>query len=214
MNGTRTMTLRLGLVLVLVGLAQCSQKQPATPSPDGIDPRVGGRGLKGPAAFADIGDREARAKAMFAEMAKVFQHPRCVNCHPQTERPLQGNEGRPHEPWVVRGNGGLGAPGMFCTTCHGTANYLTVPGNPNWVLAPEEMAWVDRSAEDICQQLKDTARNGGRNLEGVHRHLARDALVAYGWAPPAHLPPAPGSQATLAALFRAWMKSGAHCPSG
>src|SRR5262245_66123515 len=41
-------------------------------------------------AFADIADNTQRARALFAEIGKVIQHPRCVNCHPRTERPLQG----------------------------------------------------------------------------------------------------------------------------
>ena len=41
-------------------------------------------------AFADIADDTQRARALFAEIGKVIQHPRCVNCHPRTDRPLQG----------------------------------------------------------------------------------------------------------------------------
>ena len=173
---------------------------------------IGLRGLEGPAAFAAITDDRARAQALFGELSKVLTHPRCVNCHPQGERPRQGDDGHLHEPYVIRGNGGLGAPGLFCTTCHGEENFLHVPGNAKWLLAPEEMAWVGRSAAEICAQLKDKGRNGDRDLEAVHQHLAEDGLVAYGWAPPPHLEPAPGNQATAAALFRAWIDAGAACP--
>ena len=201
---------------LLLGLAIASTpacKDSSTGRSARPDQPIGTDNLKGPAAFATIRDNEDRARALFTEMAKVLQHPRCMNCHPETERPLQGNEGRPHEPLVVRGNGGLGAPGMFCTTCHGQANYLNVPGNAKWVLAPAEMAWMGKSLPDLCAQLKDPERNGNRDLAAVHRHIEADSLVAYGWNPPAHLEPAPGNQATMAALFAAWMKAGAHCPS-
>ncbi len=185
-----------------------------SPKADGAtsEPIIGVRGLEGPSAFAGITDDRARAQALFSELAKVLTHPRCVNCHPQDERPLQGDDGRLHEPYVIRGQGGLGAPGLFCTTCHGQENFLHVPGNAKWLLAPEEMAWVGRSAAEICAQLKDKGRNGDRDLEAVHQHLAEDALVAYGWAPPPHPEAAPGNQATTAALFRAWIDAGAACP--
>ena len=49
-------------------------------------------------------------------------------------------------------------------------------------------------------------------LAQVHDHLASDALVAWGWAPGANRTHAPGSQAELAALFQAWIDTGAVCP--
>ena len=198
------------LVVVMLAAAGCTRsKSSETPTAD-----LGGNGLKAPSAFSAIRDDGERAKALFEELSKVLQHPRCINCHPQGEGPLQGDDQRPHEPHVVRGNGGLGAPGMFCTTCHGQKSYLNVPGNPKWVLAPAEMAWVGKSTAEICAMLKDKKRNGGRDLDAVHRHLAKDPLVSYGWSAPEHLESAPGNQATVAALFRAWMDAGAACPKG
>lgn len=168
--------------------------------------------LKDPGHFADLADEETRAKALFGEVAKVLLHPRCANCHPATPRPLQTDAQRPHIPWVVRGQDGEGAPGLTCDTCHGETNDLQQPGAPHWHLAPAEMAWIGKTAGEVCRQLKDPARNGGRTLEAVHRHLAEDPLEAYGWRAPKHLQPAPGTQARLAAPFRAWIEAGAHCP--
>ena len=162
-------------------------------------------------AFAAIADDTQRARALFAEIGKVIQHPRCVNCHPRTERPLQGEEGALHQPWVVRGAGGMGAAGMVCLTCHNAENFRNVPGHPRWHLAPAEMAWEGKSLTEICDQIKDRERNGGKTLAELGAHMATDALVAYGWRPPAHLEPAPGDQQRFGQLFHAWLEAGAHC---
>ena len=43
--------------------------------------------------FQSIGNDQRRAQALFQEIGRVIQHPRCVNCHPRTEHPLQGENG-------------------------------------------------------------------------------------------------------------------------
>ena len=79
--------------------------------------------LKAASDFDSIQDRNARAIALFEEAGKVILSPRCMNCHPAGERPTQNDRMRPHEPLVVRGDGGMGAPGgLACTTCHHQAN--------------------------------------------------------------------------------------------
>jgi len=172
-------------------------------------------GLKPAAAFDTIGDRKARSIALFQEAGKVIQHPRCVNCHPRTDRPSQGDKGTPHQPWVVRGEDGHGAPGLECTTCHQAANFdaAKIPGNPNWHLAPAAMAWEGKSLGDICRQIKDRKRNGGKTLEQIQHHMAEDSLVGWAWTPGAGRTPAPGTQAELGGLIRAWIDTGAVCPA-
>ena len=191
-------------LLVMITTAN-AQEPPVTPT-----------SLQGAQAFAEITDDTERAVALFTEIGKVIQHPRCMNCHPRESRPLQG-DGRLHDPPVVRGSGGMGVPGMTCNVCHGRHNAdlradFSLPGNPAWHLAPAEMGWVGLSLAQICEQLKDPARNGGKSLEQIVQHMADDELVAWGWAPGAGREPAPGDQATLGALTRAWVDSGAHCP--
>jgi hypothetical protein len=156
----------------------------------------------------------ARAVALFEEAGKVLQHPRCVNCHPAGDRPLQSDRMQPHEPMVVRGVGGQGA-GMPCDTCHHAANYdpARVPGDPHWQLAPASMAWEGRSLGEICEQIKDPARNGAKDLEAIVHHVAEDHLVGWAWSPGSGRTPAPGTQAELGALMRAWADAGAHCPA-
>ena len=170
--------------------------------------------LRAVSTFAAIKDPRARAIALFREAGKVLQSPRCLNCHPAGDRPLQTDAMRPHEPLVLRGEGGHGAPVMGCTTCHHNANYdpAHVPGSPQWHLAPIEMAWVGKSLGEICAQLKDPARNGGKDLAAIVHHSAEDSLVGWGWAPGVGRTPAPGTQKQFGALMQAWADAGAHCP--
>jgi hypothetical protein len=169
--------------------------------------------LRGPSAFAEITDPQARSRALFNEAAKVIMNPRCMNCHPATDRPTQGNDMHVHSPPVARGAGP-------CQTCHTDRNftlmerasYQSIPGHPRWDVAPIEMAWQGKSAGEICRQIKDPERNGGRSLELLHEHLAKDDLVAWGWHPGAGRDPVPGTQERLGELVRAWIDSGAVCP--
>ncbi len=163
-------------------------------------------------AFASIADEKARSVALMEEMGKVILHPRCVNCHPAGDRPLQGDLPKPHIPLVQRGDDNHGVPAMECTTCHGPENFRNVPGNPKWHLAPLEMAWEGRTLGEICQQMKDTERNGGKSIPEIVHHLAEDELVAYGWNPPAHLEAVPGNQKLFGQLAQAWADTGGHCP--
>lgn len=174
--------------------------------------------LEGPDAFATISDDGERARALFTEMGKVLLHPRCVNCHPAGERPLQGDDSRPHEPSVVRGASGMGEPGMLCITCHQPENVRVeadwaMPGHPAWHLAPASLAWAGKSLAEICAQLKDPALNGGMDLEELVHHMGEDSLVGWGWSPGAGRERAPGTQSGLGELTRAWVDAGADCPA-
>ena len=170
--------------------------------------------LKSPRDFASIEDEAARSVALFEEMGKVILHPRCVNCHPAGDVPLQGEDMALHEPPVRRGPDNHGVVGMQCGTCHFEENFEPgeVPGAPNWHLAPLEMAWEGVTLSEICEQLKDPERNGGKTMEEMHEHMAADPLVAWGWEPGPGREPAPGSQQQLGELFRAWLETGAVCP--
>ena len=176
--------------------------------------------LRGPDAFSSITDQGARSRALFAEAAKVITGPRCMNCHPAGEHPTQGNDMHEHQPPVFRGDNGNGIAGAMCSTCHTDRNftlfegatYRSIPGNPRWGLAPIEMAWQGKSIGDICRQIKDSNRNGGRDLKLLHDHIASDDVVAWAWQPGEGRQPAPGSQQMLGQLIQAWIDTGAQCP--
>jgi mono/diheme cytochrome c family protein len=171
--------------------------------------------LRTVADFSVIGDRAERSRALFVEAARVFTHPRCINCHPSGDTPHQGMEMVLHDPPVVRGPKDSGVPGMECATCHQDRNQeLTrVPGAPKWQLAPIELAWVGQSVAHICNVMKDPERNGHKTLAQIVEHNAHDQLVAWGWHPGADREPAPGTQEQLGALIAAWVDTGAECPA-
>jgi hypothetical protein len=177
--------------------------------------------LRPVASFSGIADQNERSRALFNEIAKVVTHPRCLNCHPAGEHPLQGADHHEHRPPVPRGEADIGVAGLTCQACHternftliGTgATYKSIPGHPRWQLAPREMAWEGKTFGEICQQLKDEKRNGGRSLAMLHEHMADDDLVAWGWAPGEGREPAPGDQKQLGQLVQAWIDTGAACP--
>lgn len=178
-----------------------------------------GAPLRDAASFASIADPAARSAALFTEMGKVIQSPRCLNCHPRTDRPRQGDAMVPHQPAVVRGPADQGAPGLECSTCHGDRNVTfangegSIPGAPSWHLAPASMAWEGKSLSEICAQLKDKARNGGKSLAQLVDHNGKDELVGWGWHPGKGRTPAPGTQEQFGALTRAWVDTGAKCPA-
>jgi hypothetical protein len=174
--------------------------------------------LAAPESFAAISDTAARSAALFAEVGKVLTHPRCMNCHPAGEHPLQGADHHEHRPVVWRND--TGNLGTACGECHTEQNvtlrehasYKSIPGHPRWAVAPLSMAWEGKSPGEICRQLKDTARNGGRDLALLQEHIAKDDLVAWGWTPGPGRDPAPGTQEMAGQLVQAWIDSGAECP--
>jgi hypothetical protein len=170
--------------------------------------------LKDPAQFSSITDPVERSRALFAEAGKVIQSPRCLNCHPNGDRPSQGDDLHPHMPMVNRGPQSQGAVALRCMTCHQGANFEPsgVPGHPQWHLAPLSMAWQGKSLGQICEQIKDRKRNGGKSMAQIQEHMASDSLVGWAWNPGGQRAPAPGTQQQFGALVEAWVASGAACP--
>ena len=170
-------------------------------------------GLRPASSFEGIKDERARSLALFEEAGRVITSPRCLNCHPASDTPTQTDAMRQHQPHVVRGPNGHGAPGLRCQNCHHDENSDAggAPGNPDWHLAPASMAWQGRSLWEICALIKDPARNGNRDMAALIKHVSEDALVGWAWAPGGERTPAPGTQVEFGGLIRAWVDSGAHC---
>lgn len=194
---------------IVVGVAFIASSQPRP------RPVVDATSLRAASSFDNIKDRRARSVALFQEAGKVIQHARCVNCHPAGDRPTQTDLMRPHQPLVVRGADGHGAPGMACATCHHATNFdpAGVPGHPEWHVAPVSMAWQGRSLGQICTQIKDPKRNGGKDMAALIHHMAEDSLVGWAWSPGKGRAPAPGTQSQFGNLMKAWAANGAYCPS-
>lgn len=174
--------------------------------------------LRSADSFASIADEQARSRALFAEAGKVLLHPRCLNCHANGDRPLQSDAMRAHQPAVSGGEDGTGAAAQPCVACHGPANFaatpaVTVPGHPQWKLAPARMAWTGKPLAAICARMKDRENNGYKKLRELVEHMAGDSLVGWSWRPGAGRSAAPGTQQQFGELLQAWLDTGAHCPA-
>jgi hypothetical protein len=164
----------------------------------------------------EVADAAAGARA-FEQVAKVLQSPRCRNCHPAGDAPLQTDLGRPHAMNVSRASV---AAGLECATCHQERNSEALgipggpPGAPHWGLPPADtpMVFEGLSSRVLCQQLKDPAQTGGRDLSALLDHVSHDALVLWGWAPGGTRTTPPLSHERFVAEFRTWVRSGGACP--
>ncbi len=162
-------------------------------------------------------DDPAGSRAAFLAAYPVFMHPRCLNCHPIGNTPLQGDDSHPHAQEVQRGLDGKGLFGLKCATCHQWKNLPgdhMPPGHPEWHLPPAEMPMVfeGKSAAQLARQLKDPRQNGGKTLDEIVRHSAEDSLVATGWNPGDGRTKAPLTQAEFGRLMREWVDKGAAVP--
>ena len=153
--------------------------------------------------------------ALFGPIASVLTHPRCINCH-QADSPRQTDAKILHQPLVVRGADGHGAPTQPCQTCHQTTNSGAggfVPGAAGWSLAPLSMLWEGRTSAQICEQIKDPARNGGRHSgEEVIEHMKLDPMVLWAWSPGGGRTPPPLSHERFVEAAEIWARAGMPCP--
>ena len=150
---------------------------------------------------------------LFDPIASVLMHPRCINCH-QDESPRQTDARTVHRPLVVRGKDGHGAPTQPCQTCHQATNTADgfVPGVATWQLAPLSMLWEGRSAQQICEQMKDPTRNGGRRTgEKIIEHMKSDPLVLWAWNPGAGRTTPPLSHEKFVEALESWVGAGMPC---
>lgn len=185
-------------VILLLSLAACTEPEPAP----------------GPEAHPDPA---AASKAAFVATYEVFMHPRCMNCHPSGDAPLQGDDSHPHAQNVRRGPDGKGLFALKCASCHQAENVPGAnmpPGNPNWHLPPADMPLVFQGLTpgELAAQLKDPARNGGKTLEQVLHHVEKDGLVLGCWNPGEGRAPPPVAHAEFARRFREWVETGAAVP--
>ena len=166
--------------------------------------------------FAD----ESPALSAFGTVQKVFQSPRCQNCHIPGDAPLQFDAGLTHGMSVVRGVEGKGAAGLPCASCHGESNPPASygphapPGAPHWSLPPaaHKMAWIGLPADQLCQMIKDRSSNGDRDFAALIKHVSDDKLVLWGWNPGAGRAPVPVPHDIFVAQFKLWAQAGGPCP--
>lgn len=192
---------------------------------------ISAAGLLGAAVIFAFSQMQISANAQEIEPAglehwekvyDVFSHPRCSNCHvgednrPRWSGPSYGEGWQYHAMNINGGQSRVGAETIPCSTCHMEENSDVLHGPPGahvWALAPVEMEWFQKSSRDICLQIKDPARNGGRTMAAVMDHIRDDELVHWGWDPGPGREPAPYSAEQTVAAFELWTAAGAPCPA-
>jgi len=169
-------------------------------------------------SVVEAADNKKKARAAFTEAVKVFFSPRCANCHPGGNTPLQGNESRPHDFEVTRGPDGRGVDPLQCTACHQDKNQEgegLPPGVPDWHMPSSEqkMVFQGLSSMQLCLNLKDPKMNGGRKTpKEAIAHLATDPKVQWAWSPGNGRTPPPMSRDEFLAKMDEWDANGAACP--
>src|SRR5262245_10249723 len=150
---------------------------------------------------ASPADDPPRARDAFMKAYGVFMHPRCQNCHPSGDTPLQGDDSHVHDLLRLRrGPDGNGVLAMKCTNCHQASNgpgphtppgapqvagAKGLPAEPRWHLPGPDarMVFQGRSPAELCRQLKDPKQNGGLTPDRLAHHVATDPLVLWAWNP-------------------------------
>ena len=168
------------------------------------------------------------AMAAWGRIYDVFSHPRCANCHvdeqniPMWSGPSYG-EARPHGMNINGGISRFGIESIPCSTCHTqSTNFDTAPHAPPrtghaWMLAPVEFEWFGKDTASICEQVRDPARNGGRDGAGLVEHIIHDAeikaFITWGFNPGGGREPAPGTLQEHLDDMVLWTAAGMPCPS-
>ncbi len=163
-----------------------------------------------------LGQRPARSQTAadpFPEIARVLQSPRCMNCHPAGDAPLQGDESRPHDQNIKRIFESLGGS---CTSCHqdrALPGAHLPPGAPHWRMPPAAtpMVFQGKTEAALCADLQDPAQNGQRSLEELVHHVDTDPLVLWAFDPGGERTPPPITHEALVALMNEWVALGAPC---
>jgi hypothetical protein len=160
------------------------------------------------------------AVAAFETVRQVLQSPRCVNCHPAGDVPLQGDDSHLHEPLIKRGPEGRGVVGLSCAACHGKQNLPasygahTPPGvSTEWRLPPADhkLVFWGLDSKTLCEQIKDPKKNGGKNLAELTHHMTEDALTLWGWKPGYARKPVQITHDQFVQAYKTWADAGMPC---
>jgi hypothetical protein len=174
--------------------------------------RKGGHAGPGIAASSD----SLVSQQAFLDVYRVLMSPRCMNCHPAGDVPLQGDDSHLHTQGVKRGPEGRGLYALKCTNCHQSSNTPGLnmpPGVSDWHLPPANMRMVfqGRSAHDLALQMVDPKRNGGKSKQDLIEHMKTD-LVRWAWHPGDGRTKPPLSYEEFTARFKDWIEKGAVAP--
>jgi len=162
-----------------------------------------------------IKDSIASVKA-FMDVYKVLMSPRCMNCHPSGDVPLQGDDSHLHTMLPRRGKDGKGLYAMKCSNCHQHTTMEGLhkpPGHPDWHLPPANMKMVfqGKTPNQLAKQLVNPKTNGNKTLKKLIEH-ADDGLVKIGWDMGEGRPAPPLSHAEFKKAWITWIEKGAYAP--
>lgn len=152
----------------------------------------------------------------FLKVYEVLMSPRCMNCHPSGDIPLQGDDSHLHAMSPIRGRTGKGVYAMKCSNCHqpeNTPGLHAPPGNPEWHLPPANMKMVfqGKSAHELAKQLLDPKQNGKKDKKALLEH-ASDGLVKAGWNPGEGRSLPPMAYEDFKKAWITWIAKGAYVP--
>jgi hypothetical protein len=160
---------------------------------------------------------ERASQNAFLQVYKVFMSPRCMNCHPAGDVPLNGDDHHLHPQGVKRGEDGKGLYALKCANCHqsqNTAGLNMPPGVPDWHLPPANMKMVfqGKTAHELALQLLDPKQNGGKSHKDLIEHMKTD-LVKWAWNPGEGRTTPPLSYTEFVNQFKLWIDKGAVVPN-
>jgi hypothetical protein len=157
----------------------------------------------------------------------VVTHPRCANCHVGGDNipmwTIVGeNKTRRHGMNIHADDRRRGERTLACKTCHMTSTAPNeVPHAPPhvgkpWQLAPVEYVWFGKPGAEICVQMRDPKRNGGRDAAALVKHLRDDAgdngFIPWGWNPGGGRSTPPGTFEGHVKDVVTWGAAGQPCP--
>ena len=157
------------------------------------------------------------SKKAFQEVYNVLMSPRCMNCHPAGDVPLQGDNSKLHTQNIKRGTDGKGLYALKCTNCHqpeNTSGLNMPPGNAPWHLPPANMKMVfqGKTPRQLAAQMLNPKTNGNKTIAQLVKHISSDALVLWGWNPGEGRTLPPLSHDEFVKQFKLWLDNGAYLP--
>ena len=152
----------------------------------------------------------------FMQVYSVLMSPRCMNCHPAGDIPLQGNDSHLHSMLPQRGKDGKGIYAMKCANCHQPTNLdgnAKPPGHPDWHLPPANMKMIfeGRTPNQLAKQLVNPKTNGNKTLQQLMDH-ADDGLVKTSWNMGEGRTPPPLTHEEFKKAWITWIQKGAYAP--
>lgn len=173
-------------------------------------------------AVAQEKPSQAEGLAAWERIYGVTQHPRCTNCHVGADGvPMWAGLGygpeAVHGMNVQAGESRMGAETIPCAACHVTSSAAnTRPHAPphvddDWRLPPVELAWLGKTSEAVCAQMRDPETNDGHDLASLLDHLRNSAFVQWSFTPGAGRSVPDGSLDALVQDVALWGAAGMPC---